>query len=607
MISFLPIAILAYALNAGSTIVDKILLNKSLPSPYVYVFYINILGLLALFLLPFGVTINTPVLVKSFLSGVLFVVGLVLLFKSLKHGEASVVTPVVGALNPLFTFLIGSLFLHQALQETQITALFVLIFGAMVLTSELWFTKLKANKQLLIMIASGLAFALSYIFLKQVFDASNFITGLVLTRLFGGLVVLTFLVLPSIRKQIFHSNVTSNNFANKTTLFLIFGQIMGAISGLMLSFAISLTNPAIVNSLFGVQYIVILAVALILYKKSPTLLDERLTGLVILKKVLGIIILSFGLYLLTLQTIPPAQNIKIGVTFSPNQAENLGLDWKTTYLDILDNLKIRNLRLTSHWTSLEPADGKFFFDDLDYQLNEAHKRNANIILVVGVKQPGWPECYIPGWAKNLTLASRKQKTLDFIRGVVERYRDNPAIRMWQVENEPLFNYGANCDPADAEFLKKEVKLVKNLDPIRPVLITDSGELSLWIVAMQQGDIFGTTMYRTVNNPLLGNFTYPLSPALYNLHSRIIRNIFAKQNQKTIITELQAEPWFSKALTQVSIDKQVKTFPVQELAKNVEFAKATGFDEMYLWGAEWWYFMNKFGYPEYLEYAKTLFK
>lgn len=299
MISFLPISILAYALNAGSTIVDKILLNKALPSPYVYAFYINILGLLALFLLPFGVSINQTLLVKSFLSGVLFVVGLVLLFESLKHGEASVVTPVVGALNPLFTFLIGSLFLNQVLKAPQITAIFVLILGALILTSELWMTKLKANKQLLIMTASGLSFAINYILLKQVFDSSNFLTGLVLTRLFGGLAVLTFLILPSVREQIFHSNVTSNNFANKTSYLLIFGQAMAAISGLMLGFAVYLTNPAIVNSLFGVQYVVILLVALILYKKNPTLLDERLTGFLIFKKVLGVIVLSLGLYLLT--------------------------------------------------------------------------------------------------------------------------------------------------------------------------------------------------------------------------------------------------------------------------------------------------------------------
>ena len=30
-----------------------------------------------------------------------------------------------------------------------------------------------------------------------------------------------------------------------------------------------------------------------------------------------------------------------GVTFSQPQAEYLGLDWKKTYLDMLDNLKVR--------------------------------------------------------------------------------------------------------------------------------------------------------------------------------------------------------------------------------------------------------------------------
>lgn len=306
------------------------------------------------------------------------------------------------------------------------------------------------------------------------------------------------------------------------------------------------------------------------------------------------------------KSIPPAQNIKIGVTFSPNLTKNLGLNWKATFLDILDNLKVRHLRLTSYWTDLEPTDGKFSFDDLDYQLNEAQKRNANVVLVLGAKQPGWPECYTPNWAKALTLAQRQQKTLDFLEAVIERYNDYPTITKWQLENEPLLTYGYGCDQTNQEFLKKELALVKKLDSRRPVVITDSGELSFWVEAMQASDIFGTTIYRTVHNPFFGYSTYPLSPGFYNLKSTLVRKLFAPENQKTIITELQAEPWFSQPITQVPIQTQANIFSVQNLKDNVDFARKTGFDEIYLWGVQWWYFMAQNGYPQYLEYVKSLF-
>ena len=306
------------------------------------------------------------------------------------------------------------------------------------------------------------------------------------------------------------------------------------------------------------------------------------------------------------RTVKEAQNFKIGVSFSPDMAKSLGLDWKSVYSDILDNLKVKNLRLTSYWNTIQPQNTQNNFSDLDYQINEAGKRGVEILLVLGIKQPGWPECHTPDWAKNLTVKLRQQKSSEFIKEVVEKYKTNSSIKMWQIENEPLFPYGADCDSPDENFLKQEIALVKQLDPTRQIVVSDSGELSLWIGAMSASDVFGTTMYRTVQNPIFGNFTYPFSPYFYTLRSNLIRNLFAKQNQKTIITELQAEPWFSEPLTQIPIVTQAKTFSVQNLKENVQYAKKTGFDSAYLWGAEWWYFMDKNGYSVYLKEAKTLF-
>jgi hypothetical protein len=52
--------------------------------------------------------------------------------------------------------------------------------------------------------------------------------------------------------------------------------------------------------------------------------------------------------------------------------------------------------------------------------------------------------------------------------------------------------------------------------------------------------------------------------------------------------------------------RAKIFSARDFKKYVNFAQKTGFDEVYLWGVEWWYFMKEKGYPEYLEYAKNLF-
>ena len=119
-------------------------------------------------------------------------------------------------------------------------------------------------------------------------------------------------------------------------------------------------------------------------------------------------------------------------------------------------------------------------------------------------------------------------------------------------------------------------------------------------------MFGTTLYRTVYNKYLGYLNWTLPPQFYTLKSDLIKKYFAPRNQKTIIAELQAEPWSPIGLFETPIEEQLKVFSLKDFQANVDYAKKTGFDEIYLWGVEWWYFAKEFNHPEYLEYAKVLF-
>lgn len=301
-----------------------------------------------------------------------------------------------------------------------------------------------------------------------------------------------------------------------------------------------------------------------------------------------------------------AQQIKYGVTFSPKYASYLNLDWQKTYLQILDELQVKNLRIPTYWDVLEPNSGKYEFSETDFMLEEAAKRGAKVILVLGARQPRWPECHIPTWVKSLTITQRQQKTLEFVAKVVGRYQDHPEIISWQVENEPfLASFGEGCDKADEKFLKTEIDLVR-AQSRKKIIISDSGELGTWIVPMQTSDIFGTTLYRRVYDKFLGYITFPLPPYYYNLKSSMIRRIFAAGNQKTIIVEFQAEPWLA-GRNFVSTKEQSQLFTADQFKSNINYVGKTGFDEVYLWGVEWWYFMAKNGHPEYLNFAKTLFK
>ena len=301
----------------------------------------------------------------------------------------------------------------------------------------------------------------------------------------------------------------------------------------------------------------------------------------------------------------PAKEITWGVNFSQKHAKNLGLDWKETYSALLDDLEAKNIKLATHWDLIEPREGEYYFQDLDWQITEAEKRGAKTLLVIGMKTPRWPECHIPEWAKNFRKEEQQERILNLIEKIVLRYQDSNSIWAWQIENEPFFPFG-ECPWVDKKFLKKEIALVKSLDTLkRPVVISDSGEGSFWIQAAKLGDIVGTTMYEKVWVRQLGfYFNYPLPPTFYWRKTQIIKNLF---NKEVICVELQAEPWGPKLLYDSPISEQEKTMDLRQFQKNIEFAKKTGLKEFYLWGAEWWYWLGvKHGNYEIWEEAKKLF-
>ncbi len=305
-------------------------------------------------------------------------------------------------------------------------------------------------------------------------------------------------------------------------------------------------------------------------------------------------------------TPPKAKAISYGVVFSQKHAQNLGLDWKETYRALLDDLGVNNVKIASYWDLLEPQAGQYAFDDLDWQIDRAAERGASVMLVVGMKTPRWPECHIPAWAQGLGREKQQAAILSMIETVVRRYQDRPAVKMWQVENEPLFPFG-ECPWMDEAFLQKEAALVKSLDAnFRPVLISDSGESSLWFEAAEIGDVVGVTMYRKVwFHEARSYVSYPIPPSWYWLKAKLVDAMYKK---KVICVELQEEPWCPNLLYDCSVAEQAKTMDASQFEKNLDFARRTGLDTFYLWGGEWWFWQKqKNNNDAFWNEAKTLWQ
>jgi len=296
-----------------------------------------------------------------------------------------------------------------------------------------------------------------------------------------------------------------------------------------------------------------------------------------------------------------------GVTFSQPYTQNeLGLNWQETYLAILDDLKVDHIRLSAYWNSIEKNQGEYDFADLDWQINEASKRDVKIILGVGNRLPRWPECHMPVWIKSMNAIEAEEARLAYVGKVVERYKLNPQITYWQVENEPFLGTFGVCPELNPDLLKKEIKIVKSKTK-KPVLVTDSGELSTWWpITHVGGDVLGSTLYRVVYDPHIGYFRWFTPPFFYYLRATLIKKI--SPVKKVIVAELQAESWHkaNTDLSKMEIKDHFESMDLKQFKKNIEFTRRAGFDEAYLWGVEWWYFMKtQKDYPDYWNEAKKL--
>jgi len=73
------------------------------------------------------------------------------------------------------------------------------------------------------------------------------------------------------------------------------------------------------------------------------------------------------------------KDISWGINFSQKHAQSLGIkDWKQAYIDILDEMEIRKLKIGTFWDYIEWKQGQYSFSELDFQIQEAKKETPKL-------------------------------------------------------------------------------------------------------------------------------------------------------------------------------------------------------------------------------------
>jgi hypothetical protein len=328
---------------------------------------------------------------------------------------------------------------------------------------------------------------------------------------------------------------------------------------------------------------------------------SRKTILIIL---IALIVIFATYFFLAKRPVP--EKINYGVSFNTMYARELNLDWEVVYRAILNDLGVRKFRLAAHWNLVEPQDDQWNFVELDKQVELAREKDADVILAVGRRLPRWPECHIPHWAIDKSWEDQQEEIKEYLNVVVNRYKGYENIIYWQVENEPYLEVFAKeyCGNLDEDFLQEEIDLVKKIDPSRDILVTDSGNLGTWISPWKKGDLFGTSVYVYLWNKEIGPFKSYLPPSFYRFKTSLMELLGG--DKKSMLIELSLEPWLLQPVVETPTSVQLERMDITKFREIIKFAKETKFEDQYLWGAEWWYYMNQNGSPEFWDEAKKIF-
>lgn len=316
--SWFLFAVSAYFLLAIVNLTDKFLIDNVLKSSKTYSFLVCSLGSLIFVISPWFLSWpGLYIFLANMATGALFAFSLYFLFKALSHGEAARTVIIIGGLISVFSTT-GSLLIGQSFYFQQILGILFLLLGIFLIAflpdrhsfwEKIW-KSLNINKKekisLWLIFLSSIFYSSFFISTKIVYAQQDFWSGFIWVRLGALVTVLFFLLDKESRLEIFDNlglgrkkkkNKSKNK--NKNIFLFLFNQGLGSLAFILQNYAIFLGPVAIINSLQGVQYALMLFFAFFLgffFKEYK----ERFSWRIFFQKMLAVALTSFGLYLISL-------------------------------------------------------------------------------------------------------------------------------------------------------------------------------------------------------------------------------------------------------------------------------------------------------------------
>jgi len=298
MNNWLLISTVGYLLLAIEAIITKILLSNKVKSWQLYSFYVGLLSLNGVFFAPFGLKwFGYFLFFESLLTGVLFFLALVFLYKSLEKSSASRVFILYGSVVTGASFLWEYLLLNRLFSRIDLLAVLLLILGGFLVSFKFYKRRMFSNYKTVIF--SGFLMALALVMMKDIFTQQNFITGYVFSRFGVFLSALSLMLYPEFRRVVKTSLKNKSKRDNQKNFGFILGaKIISGTGTILINYAISLGSVTIINALVSIQYSFVFIFTMLLGLLNRKIIQEKITFQNIVFKTIGLVLVAVGIFLI---------------------------------------------------------------------------------------------------------------------------------------------------------------------------------------------------------------------------------------------------------------------------------------------------------------------
>jgi len=289
---YLYIALLAWSMFGAVSVIEKFLLDKPINNAAVYTFYTGVFSAFTLVLFgPFARVSSWPHVLFDLSCGVIFLIAQYCLYRAIMQDDISRIIPITGAMTPIFSLLIVNYGLHLGLSKPHYIAFALLVLGTFMISYQHG----KLAKKLTWPLLASFFLAVYYSLVKSAY--TPFKENYAWVRAGSFIAALVMFAVPEVRQAIrgTTSGIKASKARNATSGLFISKEVIAGLAFIILNYAITRGNPAVVNALQGFEFAVILVLVIIISNYRPDILKENSSRGLLLQKFLAIFILVAGL------------------------------------------------------------------------------------------------------------------------------------------------------------------------------------------------------------------------------------------------------------------------------------------------------------------------